>query len=240
MNKVILIDADSFLYKDIEDLEAYQDRIDDIITQCIVKTNADHYRVFIENPNNYTFRKILNPSYKSGRKGKPLPRNYNEIKMYIMEAYNPALAVGIETDDYIISTLKHLNEEYPLTEVVVFANDKDYKTYPMNFMDSYYGRYLEQSIITPFEASKNFAIQMLMGDSVDSVPCIDGLGKKKAEQIVNKCKTNKELLYAVWFTYLEHYKSRKIAKREITNNYMLLRLRDDVKYVTEFDKVVFE
>jgi hypothetical protein len=240
MNKVILIDADSLLYKNIEDLTDYQDRIDQIFSEAIAKSDADYYRIFIETPNNYTFRKILNPEYKSKRTGKPLPHNYHEIKQYIIETYNPALAVGIETDDYIVSTLKYLSEEYPLTEVVVCANDKDYKTIPMTYMDLYYGRYLDTSVINEDQANRNFAIQMLMGDAVDNVVGLKKVGVKKAEEMIGSEKAKRKLMQIVWLEYLNAYKNKNIAKAQIKKHYQLLRLRDNVKSVKNFDKVMFE
>lgn len=240
MEKVILLDADSLLYKNIEDLDAYKDRIDEIISEAIDKSKADYYKIFIESPRNYTFRKILQPKYKSNRKGKPLPVNYVEIKEYIMEVYNPAVAIGIESDDYIISTLRHLTENYPLTEVIVCANDKDYKTYPLTYMDLYYGRYLEVSKITQKEAIFNFAVQMLMGDSADGVKCLEGIGVKGAEKLLKGLKTPNQYLKVIWREYRKRHKSRFLTKKAIINNYQLLRLRDDVRYVKTFDKVEFE
>lgn len=240
MRKVILIDADSLLYKDIEDIEVYQDRIDEIFSEAIQKSKADYYKVFIESPNNYTFRKILNKKYKSNRANKELPHNYHEIKQYIIETYNPAVASGIESDDYLISTWSYLKKKHPLTDVVVCANDKDYKTHPINYMDLYYGRYLETSTITEKEALKNFAIQMLMGDSGDGVSCLKGIGKKHSEKIIAKCKTKNQYIRAIWREYLNHYKSPNRARKEIVNNYLMLKIRDDVKYVYDFEKVFFE
>ena len=61
MERVILVDADSLLYKNLESLDEYKDRIDEIISQIVSDTKATHYRVFLESPRNYTFRKIIYP-----------------------------------------------------------------------------------------------------------------------------------------------------------------------------------
>jgi len=240
MEKVILIDSDSLLYKNIEDYDAYTDRIDEILSEAISKSNADFYKVFIEHPNNTTFRKIINKTYKSNRKGKPLPFNYNEIKQYIIETYNPYVAVGAESDDYIVSTLNYINKEYPLTNVIVCANDKDYLTYPLDYMDLYYGRYLETKSVNNKEAKFNFYLQMLMGDGADGVKCLSGVGIKTASNMIRKCKTDLDYMKVIWAEYRSRHKSKWLAKKAIQQNYLMLKLRDDLKPCKNFDKVEFE
>ncbi len=240
MNKVILIDADSLLYKNIEDLVAYKDRIDEIISSAIQKSGADYYKVFIESHKNYTFRKVLNKKYKSNRKGKPLPFNFYEIKDYIISSYDPAIAIGVESDDYIISTLKYLNQEFPLTETIVCANDKDYLTHPINYLDLYYGRFLEYKTITKKKAMFNFALQMLVGDSVDGIKCLNGVGEKTATKMLKDCESYLDYMRVIWKEYRSRYKSKWLAKKAINENYLMLKIRDDVKYCRDFNKVEFE
>jgi hypothetical protein len=235
MKTVCLIDADSLLYKGIEDFGAYQDRIDEIITQVVQDTKSSHYRVFLESPKNYTFRKILYPDYKSNRVNKELPANFKEIKQYIIETYNPYLSIGVETDDSVVATHRYLKENYPLTDVVLAVNDKDYKTFPVTIYDLYHGRFGDVSTVNKQDANTNFWIQMLMGDSSDGVKAIPNIGMVKAKKLL-------EFAYNPFIaTYRQYYSVYGRKSREIFfKTYTLLKLKDDIKPCTNFDSAIFQ
>ena len=235
MEKIVLIDSDSLLYKGIEDILAYQDRIDEIISKIVSDTKATHYRVFLESPRNYTFRKIIYPDYKSNRVNKELPCNFHEIKQYIIETYNPYLSIGVETDDSVVATHKYLKDNFPLTEVILAVNDKDYKTFPVTIYDLYHGRFGDVSNITEKEANYNFWVQMLMGDSSDGVKAIPNVGMVKAKKLL-------EFTYDPFITvYREYYRVYGRKSREnFIKSYLLLRLKVDVKPCVSFDTAIFQ
>ena len=236
MEKIVLIDADSLLYKNIESLDEYCDRIDDIISQIVSDTKATHYRVFLESPRNYTFRKILYPDYKSNRVNKELPANFKEIKQYIIETYNPYLSIGVETDDSVVATHRYLKENFPLTDVILAVNDKDYKTFPVTIYDLYHGRFGDVSKVSEQEANINFWIQMLMGDASDGVKAIPNVGVVKAKKML-------EFTYNPFITvYRQYYSVYGRKSREIFfKTYTLLKLRTDVKHsCRNFDSAIFQ
>ena len=236
MEKIVLIDADSLLYKNIESLDEYCDRIDDIISQIVSDTKATHYRVFLESPRNYTFRKILYPDYKSNRVNKELPANFKEIKQYIIETYNPYLSIGVETDDSVVATHRYLKENFPLTDVILAVNDKDYKTFPVTIYDLYHGRFGDVSKVSEQEANINFWIQMLMGDASDGVKAIPNVGIVKAKKIL-------EFSYNPFITvYRQYYNVYGRKSREVFfKTYTLLKLRTDVKHsCRNFDSAIFQ
>lgn len=240
MEKVVLIDCDGLLYKDMEDLDEYKDRIDKIISDVILSCGASHYKCFIEMKGNQTFRKVLSKTYKAKRKLKKL-HNMNEIRDYIIECYDPFISCGVESDDSITSTWKYLEEEYPLTEVFIAGNDKDYLTYPINYIDLYYGRYLARETISEADANYNFAYQMIRGDVSDCVEGIKGIGDKGAKKHLDK--TNGTYLgytKLILSLYKDYYKSYKKAKEKIKETYMMLRLKTDVKVAKDFIEVEYE
>jgi DNA polymerase-1 len=234
MDKVTLIDCDSLLYKGIEDLEEYKDRIDDILSTIIHDTKSTHYKAFLESKGNNTFRKIVNRLYKANRVSKDLPANFIEIKDYVIETYNPFLSVGVETDDSIVSTLKYIQQVYPLTDIVIAANDKDYLTVPVTYYDLYHGRIGDIKVVSKEEADYNFYKQLLMGDSVDNVKGIKGIGPKGASKVLDN-STNHFL--SVCREYKNTYKGK--WKDQIRLNYLMLKLRDDARPCKDFEKVEF-
>ena len=235
MERVVLIDADSLLYKSIEDLGEYKDRIDTIISDIITETDSSHYRVFLEAPKSKSFRKLLNTTYKKNRKGRPLPINFVEIKQYIMEEYNAYLSYLEETDDSVVSTHNYLKKEYPFTDVVIAANDKDYKTKEVTYYDLYHGRFGEISDISKDEAKYNFYKQMLMGDSADNVGGVKGIGSKTADNIL---KLSKNPFIITYRTYLTRFGSD--ARDKWNKNMNMLYLREDVRPCVEFSEVNYE
>jgi len=64
--------------------------------------------------------------------------------------------------------------------------------------------YREVFEISEFEAMKNFWMQVLTGDSVDSIQGVPGIGKKKAEKILEGCGTEEEMYDAVFSAYRNH------------------------------------
>ena len=234
MDRITLIDCDSLLYKGIEDLEEYKDRIDDILSTIIHDTNSTHYKAFLESKGNNTFRKIVNRLYKANRVSKELPINFVEIKDYIIETYNPFLSVGVETDDSIVSTLKYIQQVYPLTDIVIAANDKDYLTFPITHYDLYHGRMGDIKVVSKDEAEYNFYKQLLMGDSVDNVKGIKGIGPKGASKVLDNSSNH---FLSVCREYKNAYKGK--WKDQIRLNYLMLKLRDDARPCKDFEKVEF-
>lgn len=239
MERLVLIDMDGFLYKNIEDLDEYKDRVDNLFDSVIEATSATHYKCFIESKGNQTFRKVLNKSYKSNRKKKDY-HNREEIRDYIINNYDPFISVGVESDDSIISTRKYVKDNYPLTEVWIAANDKDYLTHPINYIDTYHGRWLMKEKISKEDAMYNFFYQMIKGDSSDNVPGVKGLGDKKTKFLLENTSGNyfgyKRLLL---FLYKQQYKRYTKAKEEIMISYIMLKIRDDVRASNSFVPTFF-
>ena len=206
----------------------------------VLSCEATHYKCFLEAKGNQTFRKVLAQSYKAKRKPSKLP-NINEIKEYIMEVYDPYISCGVESDDSIISTWKYLKEDYPFTDVFIAGNDKDYLTYPINYIDLYHGRYLNKEKISKADADYNFVFQMLRGDAVDCVDGLKGVGDGKAKKLLKGLPENNiSYMRLLLSLYKKQFKSYLRAKKEIEHNYNLLRLRSDVRHSKSFVEVVYD
>lgn len=237
MNKIILIDADSLQYigSNCEEVEQAYDKVDAAISNIVSTSGASHYMVLIEKTYNNNFRKKIVSSYKLGRKGKPLPNFYNEIKEYITLNWDGYGLGGYETDDVIISLWKKCKEEYPFTEVLIASMDKDLKQYNITFFDTYYNRFGEVTEISKEEANYNFWIQMIQGDSTDSISGIKGKGIKKAESVLNASKNH---FIATCRIYKEVYGSR--WQKHFIKNYVQIRLLDNLNVKIELKEANYE
>jgi 5'-3' exonuclease len=237
MEKIILIDADSLQYigSNCEEVDQAYDKVDNAISKIIATSGASHYKIFIEALGNQTFRRVAFNSYKSGRKNKELPSYYKEIKQYIIETYNPFISCGVESDDSIISTHKYLKQEYPFTEIIIASMDKDYLTHEIVRFDTYYSRFGEIRDVSKEEAEFNFYKQMIEGDSIDSVSGVRGSGKVAAEKVL---KNSSNCFISTCRYYKLKYRNK--WKDNFKKNYFLLRIRDDVRYCSDFDLAEFE
>jgi 5'-3' exonuclease len=73
----------------------------------------------------------------------------------------------------------------------------------------------ERYFITEEEGIKNFYKQLLMGDRVDNIVGIKGIGSVKAERLLKECKNENEMYLAI----LEAYKGDD--KRVLENGQLL-------------------
>lgn len=234
MNRIILIDADSFLYWNIEDLDQYKDKIDEYISRILVDSNSSHYRLFVEPFNNTTHRKLFISNYKANRANKERPHNYVEIKEYLLECYNPVSIVGLESDDLLISWYFKIKQEYPFSDVMIAGMDKDLKTFPIKMFDTYYRRFGDISEVSEDEADYNFYYQMIVGDSSDNIKGMKGKGKKYAETLL---KQSKNRFITVCREYNKMYKSK--WQKKFISEYVQLKLIDNIRVNIQLDKAEF-
>ena len=79
----------------------------------------------------------------------------------------------------------------------------------------------EPYMVSEEEAIKFFYTQLLMGDRVDNIPGIRGIGNKKADKILDGITEEQELLK----TTLSEYKNSGMTEQDLINNGRLLWIR---------------
>jgi hypothetical protein len=67
----------------------------------------------------------------------------------------------------------------------------------------------ERYYVDEFTAYHAFCTQLLTGDRTDNIPCLAGIGPKKAQKVLEDAKTKEELLEATWSKYEELGYSRE-------------------------------
>jgi DNA polymerase-1 len=148
-----------------------------------------------------TFRDKIYPDYKANRPGMPegLEPQIPHIKR-IIEAYNiPVIEKeGYEADDIIGTLAKEVAKEG--VDVVIVTGDKD-----MLQLVSEHIRVLDtmkDRSFGPREVVERYAvnpeqmtdIMALMGDSIDNIPGVPGIGEKTAVALISQFKTLENLL----------------------------------------------
>ena len=124
------------------------------------------------------FRKVVDPSYKSNRKGTRKPVGYVALCDWVEENFKTFRKPHLEADDClgILATMP-VNQG----KCIMVSDDKDLKTVPGRL---YRPMSDEQMEISEADADKAFFTQVLTGDPVDGYKGVPGIGPKKAETIL--------------------------------------------------------
>ena len=141
-------------------------------------TNREHLTIcFSDRSNN--FRRKIFPEYKANRKGSKKPLGYNHLETFLKKAYNSFVLDNCEADD----ALGVLATTYKNDRCIIASIDKDMLTIPCEYfnMDS-------ENIIEVDEerADYHFFHQTLTGDSVDNYKGCPGIGKKRADTLLQE------------------------------------------------------
>jgi hypothetical protein len=171
---ICLIDADSLMYYEMdkptleEALAGLDQRIDHILEQC----NTDRFAGFLTRGK--CFRYGVAESYKSNRKGKPKPVIFYALEQYLRQQYNCISYPELEADD-LVSYYSHIEDR----KTVICSPDKDVLHQCVGMHYNY--RTAEFLHTSDEDANRFLWKQTLMGDSVDGIPGLPGVGAKTAD-----------------------------------------------------------
>ena len=193
-----LIDQDLLCYRcaasaENDDLGIAIYRIDELLDNILNKTGATSYRAFLTSPTN--FRKDIYPEYKANRISQPKPKHLKDLQAYSLETLNAEVAPdGLEADDALA-----INQT---EDTIICSLDKDLLQVPgKHFSWEINGKgwtrpdtFIEQ---TELEGLRLFYKQCIKGDRSDNVKGIDGLGEKKATDLLSNCTTELEMFNRV-------------------------------------------
>jgi len=162
-----------------------------MLLNLIQQRKPDYLAMVIDTGDEFVFRKELYPDYKANRQATPpdLEPQEKRILQIVQDAGIPVFAQrGFEADDLIATMTKRLCDQG--WDIVVVSKDKDlrqlindctrlYDVQSDTFtdaakMESDYG-------YGPTEA---IDVQTLMGDAIDNVPGIPGVGEKTAAKLI--------------------------------------------------------
>jgi DNA polymerase-1 len=181
------------------------------------------------------FRNELYDGYKAHRPPMP-PELAGQIGMVrvVIEAFGlTTLEVpGFEADD-IIATLARVGTAADL-DVVICSSDKDLLQLCRDgvaILDTMKNRRLgPEAVVEKFGVGPDRLgdVLALMGDSVDNVPGVPGIGPKTAAELINKFGTLDELLARATEVKGKRGEALVAAKELVRTSRALVALRDDV------------
>ena len=185
-------------------------KIFDAIEETGIKLLA--YEYYITACKN-SVRKQISDDYKAKRKGN---KYVSALRKKLIQEGTSIHDDVYEADDLIADRALELKSEGK--NYIVVSIDKDLKQIEGYHFDYYpikvfneetqrkeFVRYKGLSYTSKNESYMMIALQMLMGDAGDGVLALKGIGQKKAEKILEECKTPNELLFRVVRAYINHF-----------------------------------
>lgn len=211
----LLIDADIFVYKAISsveretewepdvwtvttDLNEAHDAFKMMLDGVCAAANVDEYVMCFSDSAN--FRKDVYPLYKSNRSGRK-PVGFKPFREAMIEQYKGIIKPTLEADDVV----GILATKYPDAYIIV-SGDKDLMQIP--------GKHLVDGSgiieVSEEEGEYLFYTQTLTGDAVDGYPGCPGIGKVKAEKILNWPNAEKQ----PWEFVVEAYEKAGLTEED--------------------------
>ncbi|MEL7238908.1 MAG: 5'-3' exonuclease H3TH domain-containing protein, partial [Planctomycetota bacterium] len=163
-----------------------------MLFQIAEQQQPDYLCMVIDHGDETVFRREIDPNYKANRE--PPPDDFKPQEERIIQLVKDAgipiyVAPGFEADDLIASIVDQNKGEYDFhlvskdkdlrqllgDGVVIYDPQKD-ETFDADAMHAKLG-------YTPEQATE---VQALMGDNIDNVPGVPGIGEKTAAKLINK------------------------------------------------------
>ena len=228
--KLFLVDGSSFCYRAyyaIKELSTTKGQPTNAIygfvnmLNKLIKEEKPDYLAVAFDVAGPTFRHKRFEEYKAGRK--PMPdRLTSQIPLIkeILAAYNISIfeKEGYEADDLLATVAKRLEDE-PV-EVYIATGDKDalqlvdrkVKVYsPHKEVIIYDEAWVKERYGVPPEGMTE--IMALMGDQIDNIPGVPGIGEKTAVELIGRFGNLENLLSNI--DRIENQKQRELLRRHV-------------------------
>ncbi len=157
--------------------------VDNMIIGLEQAFNSSHFRVALTDPKE-NWRKGVYENYKGNRKDSVRPLLLTVLKDYLTSKYGAFFWPGLEADD-VLGILNTEPQAYEGRRILV-GKDKDFLTVPGDYhkLGDYVGSKPVVKTVTPWEAQRFHLFQTLTGDAVDGYPGCPGIGKTRAEALL--------------------------------------------------------
>jgi 5'-3' exonuclease len=180
---IALIDGDMLCYRigfacNKESEEVATSTMYSFIADIMMELDeAEEVEVFLSGKTNFRFDIAVTEPYKGNRAGKEKPIHFQALRDYLVEEWDADVSVDQEADDTIAIRATELGDEG-----IIVSLDKDFDQvvgWHYNFAKKRL-YYIEQD-----EGDLNFYMQFLMGDRIDNIIGVKGIGCVKAAKLLD-------------------------------------------------------
>lgn len=170
----------------------------ELVMEQILKDNdTDDYKVFLSDKLENNFRFKIDPEYKANRKDARKPRWYKSIRQFLVDEFQAEYTTGQEADD-ALGIAQTANGPNRVGDSVICSIDKDL----LQVLGNHYNiTTREHQQVNYIDGLRNFYKQFLIGDRVDNIVGISGLGTVKAGRILDPLQDELSMFERVRLLY---------------------------------------
>lgn len=214
-----------------------RERVDHSLNHiCLAAGGTEKPRLFLTGPSNFRIEVAKKKGYKENRPAKK-PFHYYNIKEYLKFEYGAEVCIGYEADDAVC-----IHQSIALSlglDTIICSRDKDVRQmegwhyswecgkqpawgpeYVKGFGSLSAAYYPEEHKLAgqmkklSGTGDKWFLAQLVMGDSVDNIPGLKGMGPAKTYELLNEVESYEEGMDIVCRLYRDSYEAGWQAELE--------------------------
>ena len=188
---MILIDGDMLVYRvgfacDEESEKVAIQTMANYISELIsdLSEHYDNHKLYLTGSSNFRNEVAVSQPYKGGRPSRK-PVHKDLLREYMLDAWKAELSDNMEADDCI--AIKSTELEH---KSIICSLDKDFLQIPTKIY-GYTKKIMKE--VDERSATEWLYRQALMGDRVDNIAGVNGIGPKKAEKALEDWTTERDL-----------------------------------------------
>jgi len=241
--RIFLLDSSSYVFRayyrpgiDLETSKGFPTKaIYGFIGMTKKLIEQSDYLVAVFDSGGQSFRNDIYEDYKANRGEAPedISLQFPKIIEYLEARGVKVVSVdNYEADDVIGSLVKQFGSKH---EITILSGDKDFTQLidkKINMIDAKGKMYSPQEVVKKYGVKPNQMVDFLalVGDSIDNIPGVKGIGPKAAQELLVKYKTLENI-------YKNLKKIERLRIRELLSDYKqeaelskdLVTLRTDLK-----------
>jgi 5'-3' exonuclease len=207
----LLLDGDLFCYRcaasaETNLVEIAYTYIESLLDTCVLETGADSFDFYLTGNSNFRYQ--IYPEYKANRLDQVKPRWLQACREFLIKEYGAVVAEGCEADDLL--GVSQCTSNKLGVDTCIASLDKDLLMIPGNHYswrieggtpDKRWVKDAKSQSIQPIDGLRWFYTQLLTGDTSDNVKGVTGIGKVKAEKLLQGLDNEKDLFNRVRDAY---------------------------------------
>lgn len=195
-----------------------------LISRILYRTGATTYIGYLTGKGNFRDEVAVTKPYKGNRDPNLKPVHYQAIRNHLIKHHNGTVVDGYEADDAMAIAQENLY--YATKGSIICSIDKD--------MDQIIGPHYNWQkdniyFVSPDTGKRMFYYQLLVGDRVDNIQGVPGIGPVNAKRLLDKAISERDMYLIAREEYQKYYKEQgDTVLREMADLLYIRRIAPDV------------